>query len=262
MLPKPKHLGLEYACQFKDQSIADAYQHRPFYPDGVFSILLEIITAQPRKVLDVGAGTGDVARPLSKLVERVDAVDFSEAMLEKGRTLPGGDNSRLNWIYGSVEEAPLNPPYGLITAGESLHWMEWEIVFPRFQKILAPGGYLAIVGRSEVASSWSGELLKLIQQFTTNKDYQPYNVVDEIEKRGLFEKVGEKQTEMIDFSQTIDSYVESIHSRNGFSRNRMSAQQAARFDTKARKLLSSFATEGKLNLKIIGTVTWGIPKKL
>lgn len=40
---------------------------------------------------------------------------------------------------------PLGPPYGLVTAGSSLHWMDWEVVLPRIGRLLSPEGCLAIV---------------------------------------------------------------------------------------------------------------------
>jgi len=42
----------------------------------------------------------------------------------------------LRWLYGHVEDIALDPPYSLVTAGESLHWMEWTIVLPRLHKVL------------------------------------------------------------------------------------------------------------------------------
>src|SRR4051812_48319671 len=116
MLPKPAHLETRYAEQFQDPSIVTAYHHRAPYPAEVFNMLVGLIPKGPRVVLDIGSGTGDVARPLAKLVDRVDAVDISRPMLDKGRSLPGGDNPKLNWIFGRVEDTPLNPPYNLITA--------------------------------------------------------------------------------------------------------------------------------------------------
>ena len=121
MEPKPSHLGLKYASQFKDTSIVEVYHFRPPYPHEAIKTLVELITDQPRAVLDVGCGTGDLARRIVEAgIERVDAIDFSQAMLEKGRRLPGGNHPHLNWIYGRVEEATLQAPYALITAGESL----------------------------------------------------------------------------------------------------------------------------------------------
>src|SRR5947209_7119795 len=115
MLPKPKHLGVEYAVQFQDQSIVDAYQYRPPYPAELFEILLSLISDEPRTVLDVGCGRGDVARQLVEHVQRVDAVDFSRSMLERGKQLPYGDHPQLHWIFGRVEDVALHPPYALIT---------------------------------------------------------------------------------------------------------------------------------------------------
>ena len=84
-IPRPKHLGPKYADQFKDRSVAAAYVNYPPYAPELFQVLAGLIQDEPRIVLDMGCGTGDVARPLAALVERVDAVDPSAAMLEVGR---------------------------------------------------------------------------------------------------------------------------------------------------------------------------------
>jgi len=64
-----------------------------------------------------------LARPLAPLVDRIHAVDWSAAMIEGGRRLPGGDHPNLIWTVGAAETVALVPPYGLVTAGASLHWM-------------------------------------------------------------------------------------------------------------------------------------------
>lgn len=219
-----------------------------------------LITDQPRIVLDIGCGTGDLARGLAAAdVERVDAVDFSEAMIAKGKTLPGGDHPRLNWMYGRVEEIELEPPYALITAGESLHWMEWDIVLPLFRRILTPHGYLAIVGRSTQPVPWNDELLAIIQRFSTNREYRPYNLIEELERRHLFQKQGEAFATPVEFAQSLEDYIESYHSRNGLSRDRMNAETASAFDTEIRRVVKPFLVDGQVTQHIIGHVTWGTP---
>src|SRR6266704_2022202 len=127
MQQKPRYLWSDYASQFMDSSVADAYRFRALYPPETFDILLGLMPKEPRTMLDAGCGRGEIARPMAALLERVDAVDFSLEMLERGKRLSGGDNPRLNWIHAPVEQAPLNPPYGLITTGASLHWMDWDV---------------------------------------------------------------------------------------------------------------------------------------
>ena len=64
------------------------------------------MAGQPsRRVLDLGAGEGALARPLAARVDRVDAVEISPAMVEEGQRRPGGTAPNLNWITGSAEEA-------------------------------------------------------------------------------------------------------------------------------------------------------------
>ena len=261
MLPKPDHLAPEYGEQFKDLSMVEAYQYRPPYPDEVFGILNGLITEQPRHVLDIGAGRGELSRYLIDRVDRIDAVDFSQNMIEQGKSLPNGDHPHLHWLYGRVEDVVLEPPYALVTAGASLHWMDWDIVLPRLHKMLTPNGYLAIIGHDTRPNAWYTELAAIIPQFSTNTKFRPYELVNELEIRGLFQKVGEQDTQPVPFVQSVDDYIESFHSRNGFSRERMNPEMAAAFDSEAKKILLKKYPDGLLSLHVVANVTWGIPKK-
>src|SRR5690348_6727795 len=145
MIPHPESQGEQYSARFQHQSVVDRYHLRPTYPPQTFDLLNDLIVDKPRIVLDVGCGTGNVARPLAAYVERVDAVDKSLPMLKRARTLLGGDSSKIRWLHGRVEDLEFETPYTLITAGESLHWMDWGVVLPRFARLLTQHGVLAIV---------------------------------------------------------------------------------------------------------------------
>ncbi len=262
MLHKPKHWSSEYAEAFQDRSVVGAYRHRPPYPPEVFTILTGLINGEPespRSVLDVGCGTGYIARYLVDRVERLDAVDCSWPMIEQGKRLPNGDHPQLRWLYGRIEDVMLAPPYALVTAGESLHWMDWNIVLPRFHEVLLPGGYLAIVAHETVPEPWS-LLSEILPQYRTNKDYQPYNMLEALEEHGLFHKVGEKRTELVPFVQSVDDFIESYHSRSGFSRERMGSAQADAFDQEVRSILLRGYSEGVISFQVAGKIAWGLPK--
>ncbi len=190
-------------------------------------------------------------------VDRVDAVDPSPGMIARGRELPGGTLPRLTWIVGTAEEAPLRPPYTLVTAGSSLHWFDWDIALPRLDRMLTPDGWLAIVGQTELRTPWSAGLGSIITRFSTNRDYAPYNLVEELVARGIFSPAGQQQTAAVPFEQSIDDYVESFHSRNGLSRDRMGPERAAAFDAKVRALLAGWCPSARVELSIVGHVVWG-----
>ena len=112
LIPKPKHLGPQYSSQFKDKSVAAAYLYRPPYPSELFDILESPIGEGPRVVLDIGCSTGEIAVPLAGRVDRVDAVDPSEAMLKMAQTRPGWDQKNIRWVCKNAEDFDYKERYG------------------------------------------------------------------------------------------------------------------------------------------------------
>ncbi len=206
-----------YAAAFQDQSVVEAYRHRPPYPAETFDILTRLLSHKPTSVLDVGCGRGELARQLVERVEQVDAVDFSRSMIEQGKQLPNGNHPRLQWFEGRIEEVQLRPPYALVTAGESVHWMDWKIVMPRFAEVLMDGAYLALVEKQTIPDPWSllGEILA---HYRTDRYTSQSH---DMQEQRLFQFMGESTTEPLLFTQSVDDVVESYHSRAGFSRERM-----------------------------------------
>src|SRR5260370_41319221 len=84
-----------YAAAFQDQSVVEAYRHRPPYPAETFDILTRLLSHEPTSVLDVGCGRGELARHLAERVEEVDPADVSRSMIEHGKQLPNGNHPRL-----------------------------------------------------------------------------------------------------------------------------------------------------------------------
>jgi SAM-dependent methyltransferase len=261
MISKPKRFSPENAEAFKDAGVALSYQHRPLYPDEVFAILAGLVSRDHPRILDVGCGTGNMARYLVGHSLQVDAVDFSLEMIERGRTLPRGDDPHLRWLCGPIEEladSQLTPPYGLVTAGESLHWMDWNVVLPRFRRLLAEGAYLAIVEQRITPDPWS-TLGDLVARYRTDGGYSPYDMVEELQRHGLFKRVGTRTSAPVTFVQSIEDFIASYHSRSGFSRERMGAAQAEAFDGEAREVLSRLFAGNTIPFQVAATLVWGLP---
>jgi len=241
--------------------LAEAYEFRPPYPDETYRILLSLLGGSRGRVLDVGCGPGKIARSLVNHVAGVDAVDFSRAMIQVGKSLTNGDHPNLRWIAGRVEEVPLYPPYHMVTAGTSIHWMEWDIVFPRFKEVLAADGYVAIIaGDRPIGSPWRDAELALVRKYSTNQHYKEIDLIQELANRGHIHPIGDKRTIPVCFSQPIADYVESFHSRESMSKEHMGAENARAFDTELSHILAAFADDkGVLSFPLQTSVSWGRP---
>src|SRR5205823_12479112 len=163
------------------------------------------------KVVELGCGTGEIARMLAPHAERVDAIDVSAPMLEKARSLPAGDHPAIRWILGAAEDVELEPPYALAVAGDSLHWMEWEIVLPKLARALAPGAPLAIVSAGAQQPPWADALWEIIKRYSTMQDFEQYNLLDQLRRRHLFEPLGEDTVGREAFDRTVDEYIDALH---------------------------------------------------
>ena len=258
--PKPRHLVPEYADQFRDEAVAEAYVHYPPYSAEVLELLVSLIGDGSRVVLDIGCGTGELARPLAALGHEVDAVDPSAAMIAVGRDREGGDLPNIRWVSESAEEFPYeNGRYGLVVAGASIHWMDWHTVLPRMASSLCAGGFLAIVSGHEIAAPWVENLNSILPRYSTNRDFGRHSAVEELEVRHLFSTVGGRRTAPREHNLTVNDYVELLHARNGFSRQRMTLEQASEFDSAVRELVDPFAHDGAVQVSMTSTITWGHP---
>lgn len=249
----------EIATQFQDQCVVNNYHLRPPYPEETFSLLTRLADPDCQRVLDVGCGTGEIARRIAPRVEHVDAVDLSPAMIAKGKSYAGSDAHNLNWIEGEVETVALTPPYGLITAAASLHWMDWSVALPRFTQVLTPNGVLAILFEDSPTESDMEPLWNLMRNYWTNPEYHPFDVIGALTERGLFAIEGEEWTEPVAWEQPIADYIGSFHARTGFSRDRMGAEASEAFDSAAAQILWAVCPEGNVRMNIRTKVVWGRP---
>lgn len=122
---------------------ADVYERaRPGYPDESVDWLLDRAGGRPRRVLDLGAGTGKLTRSIVQRGVDVIAVDPSERMLEQLR----GALPSVQTIVGTAERIPLpDDSVDGVLAAQAWHWVDEERAIPEVQRVLKPGGELGLI---------------------------------------------------------------------------------------------------------------------
>ncbi len=256
--PASRETGVPLAAAFTHPGVARAYRHRPPYPDEVFEILDGLITDRPRTVLDLGAGEGALARPLARRADHVDALDISAAMVAEGRQRPGGDAPNLRWIIGAAETAPLGGPYALVTAGASLHWMNWRPTLARLRAVLTGSAFLAIVEHGYHDPPWRDSLNPVIARHSRSPGYDPaFSLVGALSAAGLFDVDGYAATPPQPFPQRTEDYIEQFHSTSSLAREWMPPEEAAAFDREVSAVVAPFAADGVLDTRIVAQITWG-----
>ena len=139
--------------------------------------------------------------------------------------------------------------------------MDWSIVLPRFAQVLTPKGVLAMVVEDSPAGPNLAAFWKLMPDYWTFPEYQPFDVIEVLTQHGLFAIEGEQWTAPVTWKQPIADYIGSVHARTGFSRERMGAAASEAFDTAAAQILWAICPEGNVPMNIRTRVVWGRPSR-
>lgn len=99
----------------------------------------------PRRCLDVGCGTGELARLLRSRSPQVVGLDADAEMIALAQGL-SPSRPDLTFAVGSVLDLPPQPRYDVITAVAVLHHVPFAAAVVRLRAALAPGGTLLVVG--------------------------------------------------------------------------------------------------------------------
>jgi ubiquinone/menaquinone biosynthesis C-methylase UbiE len=121
-------------------------KYRPMYPKEYFDYLVDITGISRFSVIaDIGAGTGIFTKQIADKVKKVYAVEPNPEM-RSACQIHCGDADNIDYIDGSAENTTLKDNnVDHITAAQSFHWFDPVLTKAEFQRILRPGGKVALV---------------------------------------------------------------------------------------------------------------------
>lgn len=136
---------LDPTGRFADR--VEAYRRaRPGYPPALFDHLDDRVGGLAgRRVADLGSGTGILTAELLAHGSRVWAVEPNAPMrLAAEEQL--GDRDGFVSVDGTAEATGLETgSVELVTAGQAFHWFDLERTRPELERILVPGGRVAVI---------------------------------------------------------------------------------------------------------------------
>jgi SAM-dependent methyltransferase len=124
----------------------DYTTHRPGFPAEAFDAFAAHDLGRPGQwVLDLGTGTGSLARGFAARGCRVIGLDPSPGMLEAARALPHPDTGTLGFVRAWAETVPIRDrACDLVCAGQCWHWFDRARAAAEVARLLAPRGRAVI----------------------------------------------------------------------------------------------------------------------
>jgi SAM-dependent methyltransferase len=128
------------------RAAGDYARHRAGFPEAFFDRLLADGTVRRGDVvLDLGTGTGTVARGLALRGCEVTALDPSAPLLAQAAGLDNAAGVKVKQVRARVENAEFDPAsFDVITAGQCWHWFDRARTAALTRRWLRPGGRLVV----------------------------------------------------------------------------------------------------------------------
>lgn len=128
------------------KTAGDYARHRAGFPPELPERLTAMGVLRPGlRALDLGAGTGTLARWLARAGCAVVGLDPAVPMMREGQLLDRADGVRVDYVAACAERVPLpDASLDLVTAGQCWHWFDRARVATEVHRLLRPGGALVI----------------------------------------------------------------------------------------------------------------------
>lgn len=165
---------------------------RPSYPDAVLDAISERCPLNDRTmVADVGAGTGIFSGLLLERGATVISVEPNEEMRQAAGTyLRDYGNSLI--VPGHGEKTGLvKRSLDLVTVAQAFHWMSPQETKIEFQRILKPGGFVALIwNERDVTTPFGKAYEEALDTYTEHTTHSHHTTVGTLGIESFYDPAG------------------------------------------------------------------------
>jgi len=124
----------------------DYAKHRAGFPDSFFAeIKKRGWLTDTKTLLDIGTGTGTLARGFAKEGLTVTGLDPAENQIQAARELDTAAGVNIEYVVSGAEDIPLpDQAFDTVTAGQCWHWFDPDKVAAELRRVLKPNGKVVI----------------------------------------------------------------------------------------------------------------------
>jgi len=141
MAPRPMSGSPDFG-----RTASDYARHRAGFPRSVYPRLLAYDVGKPgHHLVDLGTGTGTLARGFARRGCRVIGIDPATAMLGEARRLAAHEGLAIEYRAATAEDTGLESKSAdVVIAGQCWHWFDRKAAARETLRILRPGGLMVI----------------------------------------------------------------------------------------------------------------------
>ena len=220
---------------FESRSHAELYmRHRPTYPliirDRIISFMVKSLPTKTQpswEMADIGCGPGQSTDLFASdgHFSKIWGLDISEEQIRQARKryVDSGVDGRLTFLVSPAETTPLtSASLHLVTCATAFHWFDHNAFFREVDRLLLPGGCLAVYGYTcKVLNNPAAEriLLELLSGAFKNYTAAP-NFLNRNSCRGMQFPYGEPERFefSFDWATTVGDFVGYVSSWSEYQR--------------------------------------------
>lgn len=223
-------------------------KYRDIYPDEFYKRIIDRgYCVKGQKALDIGTGTGVLARNLFKYGAEWTGTDISPEQIEQARKMADAAGMKIDFQAVPAEE--LDYPAGsfdVITACQCFWYFDHETVMPKLAELLKPNGKLLILYMAwlpfedKIAGASEELVLKYNPQWSGARETRHPILIPDIAYEYFEMEDHEEYDLMVPFTK------ESWHGRMSACRGigaSLSEEEVERWDAEHRGLLDKIAPE-------------------